>query len=326
MSLDSSLSQKPLVCVASLAYNHGSYIEEAIKSVVCQATLFPFRLVIGEDCSRDNTRTIIEVFQKNHPHILSPIFHEINVGAWLNQESVLSSCTGSYIAFCEGDDFWNSPSKLQKQVDFLETNPEVGLVFSNFNIKEKHRTIKGALKAKPICIEKPEELLVSNPIATCTVVCRRDLLNEARAFIGERRFAMGDYPIWLYIAQKSKLAYIDEPLATYRIVGGSATNQGYHRRLAFLESQQEVKEFFMEGFTYSESVRQRVKLEYLQKKLMLCFLTNEKDELYKCAQSLKLLKGKLTLRERVYTTMGRSRLLSFPLKLYHNTYHRLRRG
>ena len=139
-------------------------------------------------------------------------------------------------------------------------------------------------------------------------------------------YAMGDYPFWLYIAQKSKLAYLDEPLATYRIVGGSATNQGYHKQLTFLESLQEVKEFFMEHFTYSEPVRHRVKLEYLQKKLMLCFLTNKKEELYKCAQRLELLKGKLTLRERVYTTMGRSWLLSFPIKLYHNTYHRLRRG
>lgn len=315
-----------LASVCTLVYNHESFVEESLNSTLNQRCNFEFEVVVSEDYSSDRSREKLLLIKRQVDNRLALLLPEHNLGMIENFYTTLDRCTGSYIAFCEGDDFWNSPSKLQKQVDFLETNPEVGLVFSNFNVKEKHRTIKGVLKAKPICIEKPEELLVSNPIATCTVMCRRDLLNEARAFIGERRFAMGDYPIWLYIAQKSKLAYIDESLATYRIVGGSATNQGYHRQLAFLESQQEVKEFFMEGFTYSEPVRQRVKLEYLQKKLMLCFLTNKKDELNKCAQSLKLLKGKLTLRERVYTTMGRSRLLSFPLKLYHNTYHRLRRG
>mgnify|MGYP001290594398 CR=1 FL=1 len=315
-----------LASVCTLVYNHECFVEESLNSTLNQRCNFEFEVVASEDYSSDRSREKLLLIKRQVNNRLALLLPEHNLGMIENFYTTLDRCTGSYIAFCEGDDFWNSPDKLQKQVEILEANPEVGLVFSNFNIKEKHRTIKGALKAKPICIEKPEELLVSNPIATCTVVCRRDLLNEARAFIGERRFAMGDYPFWLYIAQKSKLAYLDEPLATYRIVGGSATNQGYHKQLTFLESLQEVKEFFMEHFTYSEPVRHRVKLEYLQKKLMLCFLTNKKEELYKCAQRLELLKGKLTLRERVYTTMGRSWLLSFPIKLYHNTYHRLRRG
>lgn len=322
------MTDRELVTVSVLmtTYNHGRFIEEAIQGVLIQQYSFRAEFIIADDASLDNNQSLIAKQSERYPELIKPILREKNIGAHLNWNDALARSKGKYIAICEGDDFWNSPDKLQKQVAILEANPEVGLVFSNFNIKEKHRTVRRVLKTVPSCIDKPDELLVSNPIATCTIVCRRDLLNEAQAFLGERRFAMGDYPIWLYIAQKSKLAYIDEPFATYRIVGGSATNQGYHRQLAFLESQQEVKEFFMERFSYSEPILQKVKLEYLQKKLMLCFLTNKREELDKCAKSLTLLKGKLTLRERVYATMGKSWLLSFPIKLYHNIYHRLRRG
>ncbi len=315
-----------MVSIMMLAYKHGPYIEMAIESIVRQNTSFPIQVVVGEDCSPDNTRDVINSLVEKHPQVIKPILHANNVGAWNNQEAVFDACTGKYIAFCEGDDFWNTTDKLQKQIDILEANPEVGLVFSNFNIKEKHRTVSSIIKSDPGYSVQPEEILVANSIATCTVVCRSELLNDARAFLGEKRFAMGDYPLWLYIAQKSKIAYIDEPLATYRIVGGSATNQGYQKQLAFLESQQEVKSYFMERFTYSESIQQRVRSEYLQKKLMLCFLVNSRSELKRCAKELKEIKGKLTQRERIYEIAGKFRLLSFPLKAYHNLYHKLRRS
>lgn len=315
------MSVAPMVSIMMLAYKHGPYIEMAIESIVNQNTSFSIQVVVGEDCSPDNTRDIINNLVEKYPLAIKPILHGNNVGAWNNQEAVFNACTGKYIAFCEGDDFWNTQDKLQKQVDILEANPEVGLVFSNFNIKEKHRTVSSIVKNDPGYSVQPEEILVANSIATCTVVCRRELLNEARAFLGEKRFAMGDYPLWLYIAQKSKIAYIDEPLATYRIVGGSATNQGYQKQLAFLESQQEVKSYFMERFTYSASIQRRVRLEYLQKKLMLCFLTNRRSELKRCSDELKTLKGRLTLREKIYAIAGKSSILSFPLKGYHDFYH-----
>ena len=82
----------------------------------------------------------------------------------------------------------------------------------------------------------------------------------------------------------------------------------------------------MERFTYSESIQQRVRSEYLQKKLMLCFLTNRRSELKRCAQELKEKKGTLTQRERIYEIASNFRLLSLPLKAYHNLYHKLRRS
>ncbi len=315
-----------LASVCTLVYNHEKFIEESLVSTLNQQCSFDYEVVVGEDCSSDQSRNILINYKKQYGEKLNLLLPDKNLGMMGNFYATMDACTGKYIAFCEGDDFWNTQDKLQKQVDILEANPDVGLVFSNFNIKEKHRTVSSIVKSDPGYSVQPEEILVANSIATCTVVCRRELLNEARAFLGEKQFAMGDYQLWLYIAQKSKIAYIDEPLATYRIVGGSATNQGYQKQLAFLESQQEVKSYFMERFTYSESIQQRVRSEYLQKKLMLCFLTNRRSELKRCAQELKEKKGTMTQRERIYEIASNFRLLSLPLKAYHNLYHKLRRS
>ncbi len=315
-----------LASVCTLVYNHEKFIEESLVSTLNQQCSFDYEVVVGEDCSSDQSRNILINYKKQYGEKLNLLLPDKNLGMMGNFYATMDACTGKYIAFCEGDDFWNTQDKLQKQVDILEANPDVGLVFSNFNIKEKHRTVSSIVKSDPGYSVQPEEILVANSIATCTVVCRRELLNEARAFLGEKQFAMGDYPLWLYIAQKSKIAYIDEPLATYRIVGGSATNQGYPKQLAFLESQQEVKAYFMERFTYSAPIQQRVRLEYLQKKLMLCFLTNRRSELKRCSDELKEIKGKLTQRERIYEIASNFRLLSLPLKAYHNLYHKLRRS
>jgi len=315
-----------LASVCTLVYNHEKFIEESLVSTLNQQCSFDYEVVVGEDCSSDQSRNILINYKKQYGEKLNLLLPDKNLGMMGNFYATMDACTGKYIAFCEGDDFWNTQDKLQKQVDILEANPDVGLVFSNFNIKEKHRKVSSIIKNDPEYSVQPEEILVANSIATCTVVCRRELLNEARAFLGEKRFAMGDYPLWLYIAQKSKIAYIDEPLATYRIVGGSATNQGYQKQLAFLESQQEVKSYFMERFTYSESIQQRVRSEYLPKKLMLCFLTNRRSELKRCAQELKEKKGTMTQRERIYEIASNFRLLSLPLKAYHNLYHKLRRS
>lgn len=112
----------PTVSVFMMAYNHEKYIAEAIEGVLMQRTNFDFDIVIGEDCSTDNTRQIIIYYQQKHPGKFKLLLHERSIGAMSNQIAVLKACQGKYIALCEGDDYWTDPYKLQKQVDFLEAN------------------------------------------------------------------------------------------------------------------------------------------------------------------------------------------------------------
>lgn len=95
-----------------------------------QKTTFPFEVVVGEDCSTDNTRLIVEEFAARYPAVIRTIFHHSNVGGARNgYEFCYPMLRGKYVAICEGDDYWTDPYKLQKQVAFLEQNPECAFCF-----------------------------------------------------------------------------------------------------------------------------------------------------------------------------------------------------
>jgi glycosyltransferase involved in cell wall biosynthesis len=115
---------EPLVSVAMIAYNVEKYIEEAIESVLMQKTDFLVELVIGEDCSTDNTRAIVVKYQNKYPDVIRVLLPEKNQGLTPNSVVTQNACKGKYIALLDGDDFWTDEIKLQKQVHFLETHNE----------------------------------------------------------------------------------------------------------------------------------------------------------------------------------------------------------
>lgn len=114
---------EPLVSVRTSTYNHGKYIKYCIEGVLMQKTTFPFEFIIGEDCSTDETREIVFEYAKKYPDIIRVITADYNVGSKANGRRCIRACRGKYMAICEGDDYWTDPLKLQKQVDFLEANP-----------------------------------------------------------------------------------------------------------------------------------------------------------------------------------------------------------
>ena len=124
---------EPLVSIKMITYNHAPFIAQAIEGVLQQKTNFPFELVIGEDCSTDGTRALVFEYQKKYPDIIRVVTSDENVGMKKNGLRVLAACLGKYIAFCEGDDYWHNLDKLQKQADYLDSHPECGLVFTDYD-------------------------------------------------------------------------------------------------------------------------------------------------------------------------------------------------
>ena len=117
------------VSVHMITYNHERFIAQAIEGVLMQQTDFAVELVIGEDCSTDGTRAIVRRYGERYPERIRLLLQERNLGARANALATLNACRGQYIALCEGDDYWTDPTKLQKQVDFLESHPECSLCF-----------------------------------------------------------------------------------------------------------------------------------------------------------------------------------------------------
>lgn len=209
------------VSIAMITYNHEEFIAKAIDSILMQNTNFDYEIVIGEDCSTDNSRNIIVEYQKKYPDKIRLLLNEKNLGAFNNAKQTFESCKGRYVAVLEGDDYWVSPDKLQKQVDFLENHPECVICFHNATVIYQDGCRNPVICCSPTQkeISSGTDLLVlGNFMPTCTKMYRNVLLGEVPEWVSALK--MGDWPIDILIAQHGKLGYIDEIMSVYVVHGG----------------------------------------------------------------------------------------------------------
>lgn len=205
------------VSVAMITYNHEKYIVQAIESVLMQRVNFDYELVIGEDCSTDKTRDIVLGFGEKHPDRIRVLLSEKNMGGGRNLVRTLRACRGEYVAVLEGDDFWTSPDKLQKQVDFLESHPECAICFHNAVVIND----SGSQELRNYCsstqkeISTLEDLLKADFIPTCSVMFRNGLFSEFPDWF--YKLPMGDWPTHVFNAQHGDIGYINEIMAAYRV-------------------------------------------------------------------------------------------------------------
>jgi len=124
----------PLVTISCITYNHEKYIRDAIESFLAQQTSFPIEILIHDDASTDKTTNIIREFEQKHPDLIFPLYQTENqYSKGVKPEKINQDrARGKYLAYCEGDDYWPDPLKLQKQVDFLEANPDYSLTYCRF--------------------------------------------------------------------------------------------------------------------------------------------------------------------------------------------------
>jgi glycosyltransferase involved in cell wall biosynthesis len=265
-------SPAPLVSVILLTYNHEKYIEESIESILLQKCNFSFELIIGEDCSTDNTRELVLGYQNKYPDLISCITPECNVGEALNELRCLKYASGKYVAYLEGDDFWTDPYKLQKQVDFLENNPDYGLVHGDVNHLNQAtgKTIFAYNKTNKINIPEGSifnELMVpSHLIKTMTVCLRKEIfdryyLNNTRIMYSEWRLI--DLSIWLMFSLHTKIKYFNEVLATYRLLPESMSRtKDFQKLYSFHKKIYDIRFFFMKQKSVPSQLRLRIYNEY----------------------------------------------------------------
>jgi glycosyltransferase involved in cell wall biosynthesis len=199
-----------LVDIPMCAYNQAEFIDQAIEGIINQKTSFKYRLLIGEDCSTDNTKEIIKTFAEKYPDKIFVFFREKNLGAHRNSILLFKECTSPYIALCDGDDYWIDPHKLQKQVDFLEVNLEYEGV--SCNVFEKVGDSLNETKNKPIV--DFEDLAKGNPLYTCSVLFRSANLQIPTWFSSCK---MGDWILWLLLAIKGPFFNMEDVMCVYRI-------------------------------------------------------------------------------------------------------------
>lgn len=306
-----------------ITYNHAPYIAQAIEGVVQQKTTSPFELVIGEDCSTDGTREIVFEYQKKYPDIIRVITSDKNIGATRNGLRTVKACQGKYIAFCEGDDYWHHPHKLQKQVDYLESHPECGLVFTDYDFyfNSTRKVVRMVNHSKGFRL--PMNLTIEQAIGpeggvirTCTIMLRKQLLEqvmEGDPYLHQNeKFLMADLQLFAELTLISRVSYFPENLATYRILEESATRSRDPIKTARVcKSACDIKLYLCDKHKLSENIRRTVESDWCDSSLRLAFHTRNRE----LANEVRRRKKTFTWKEWLQYYGAKQSMFNHPLRL-----------
>ncbi len=318
--------KEPLVSIKMITYNHAPFIAQAIEGVLQQKTDFPFELVIGEDRSTDGTREIVFEYQKKYPNIIRVITSDQNVGMQKNGFRTMKSCQGKYIAFCEGDDYWQHPGKLQKQVYYMQSHPECGLVYSSYDVYyvNSKKRIKDYIQHRKWDMpENPDMSAILEGkggmwvgILTCTTMIRRTLLEqviESDPYLHKNdRFLRGDTQLWAEIANLSHVHYIPESLATYNQSEESATrSKDITKVLRHQINGAEICLYLCNKYNLSSNTRTAVEATLRNGLLRLAFYTRNAE----LADEVRRKEKTLTCKEWLLYHGSKNLVFHYPFRL-----------
>lgn len=213
----------PLVSISCITFNHAAYLRECLDGFLMQKTNFDFEVIIHDDASTDETKSIIEEYNQNHPGVFFPMYQTENqfskgvrgIMARFN----FPRCRGKYIALCEGDDYWTDPLKLQKQVDFLEENEEYSICFHKVHILNNGELVKDFITEERydeitnFPISQISLFNHSNFIHTPSVVFRK---STEEIPLENKYSPVGDYFLYYWLSQYGYIHRINQVMAVYR--------------------------------------------------------------------------------------------------------------
>lgn len=226
---------QPKVIIRCLVYNHEPYLRDCLEGFVMQKTNFPFKAVVHDDCSTDGSAAIIREYAEKYPDIIEPIYETENQyskrdGSLCRIMDAATHGRSPYIAYCEGDDYWIDPLKLQKQVDYMDKHPECTMTCTNAEVIDAYgNCLSDEYKTKYgwfIC-ENPRLLtldaILTTCAHTCTLVIKSDIMFD---YPDECRQTFNvDYILQIYAAIKGYAYCFKEKTAIYRYQSNGSFTQ-----------------------------------------------------------------------------------------------------
>lgn len=234
------LSSDPLVSVCVTTFQHREYIRDCLEGILMQKTKFPFEILLGEDESTDGTREICIDYASRFPDKIRLFLRSRNDVIYINGRPTgrynfsmsLKACKGKYIALCEGDDYWTDPLKLQKQVDFLEMNPDFSICFHPVRFRWQDDPEKKAISKIEKSFFDVKDIINSNFISTVSCMFRNRLPTEFPNWF--YKLQAGDWGLHIMNALHGKIFCLDEVMAVYRINSSSTwINNSYETRIKY---------------------------------------------------------------------------------------------
>ena len=233
------MGERVLVSVVMITYGHEKYIRQAIEGVLMQEGDFDLELVIANDCSPDNTDAIIRqiILENKSKCVIKYFLHENNLGIMPNFYFALEQCKGQYIAICEGDDYWIDSLKINKQLHILNSNVNVGLVYTNVRryIQEKSIFLDSPIDEVNFKNQVPK-MLEGKYIEFASTLFKQELLfsimEDLKSEIMDK--VIGDTRILLEAAHRTRIACLHDVTTVYRINEGSITRTKNLSKMMFV--------------------------------------------------------------------------------------------
>lgn len=210
----------PKVSVIVLAYNHEKFFRQALDGVLMQTVDFAYEIIVGEDCSTDGTRRIVQEYARQHPAVFRPIYQPHNVGMGANFKACLEACRGEYIALLEGDDYWTSPLKLRRQVAWLDEHPDFTLCFHPVLDQHDDESRPAVMphQFSQDVYEFDDFLTPIYTIVSTGSIVLRHVLPTWPAWLFEVKPI--DFPLVLLYAERGKAKLLPEVMGVYRLHAG----------------------------------------------------------------------------------------------------------
>lgn len=325
-------SRPLMVTIRCITYNHEPYIRQCLEGFVMQRTNFRFEAIVHDDASTDGTAGIIREYAEKYPDIIKPIYeteNQYSKGGFPLLQKIMNDYThGKYVSFCEGDDYWIDPLKLQKQVDFLEAHPNYGMCYTDFDIQDdtRHKYLKALFKNNPQKYPQKytiEEWLTSRGyVAPMTWCINRDLWLT----IPNINSVDGTFVYFAHFLYSSRVYCLSDVTAVYRIAWGSATHfisieQGYNR----LEGLHQVQLTLIKKYLpcdKCEKIQEEVDRYYYKVGLKI-FVTLGLYDRVELAR--KFFNGNTTLSQRILLNLPQSKITRIVLRFYYMCYLRFRK-
>jgi hypothetical protein len=215
----------PVVSVLCVTYNHAKFIRDAVEGFLRQETTFPVEIIIHDDASTDGTTDLIKEYAEKFPYVIRHIAQSRNT--WPNVRGIdliQRYCRGSFVALCEGDDYWTDLQKLAVQVAFMEANIKFSFCFHQVKVvHEDDPQMDYVSNEFQKVITGIEDVIDRWYARTCSLLVRRNLLPRVPDwwYIG---LGSGDIIMQLHLAANGPVYFINSVMGVYRIHANGITH------------------------------------------------------------------------------------------------------
>ena len=216
-----------LVSVVIPSYNRSNTVSQTIQSIIDQNFDESFEIIIGDDCSTDNAREVLQEYRQKYPEIIRLIFHEQNIGLGANWATCVKAAKGKYICNCDNDDYWHNPDKLRIQIDYMESHPDENVIITNHR---NHNRDTGVITEEPAWIDRSVTLQQAffqgkQRFCNATIMYRAEFLRKhlnLDDFI-KYQFTLQDWNTWVILSAYTDFTILPVSTATFGIETESIT-------------------------------------------------------------------------------------------------------